>query len=83
MVNLVARLSIKICRSEFMNAAMWERRTFDNEIFGRGKVFYSNSTVITNLVQTLIPNCWFKNVFPTYSGIESPNIIFIWYLENL
>jgi hypothetical protein len=53
-----------------MNVAMWERRTFDNKIFGCGKVYYSNSIIITNFMQTLIPNFWFENVFPTDFGIE-------------
>jgi hypothetical protein len=30
----------------------------------------TNSIIITNFVQTLIPNCWFEIVFPTYFGIE-------------
>jgi hypothetical protein len=68
-VNLVVRLSIRRCPSEFMNIMVWEHHTFDNKIFGCGKVYYSNS-IITNLMQTLIPNCWFENVFPTYFGIE-------------
>jgi hypothetical protein len=49
---------------------MWEHRTFDNMGFGYGRVYYSNSIIITSFVQTLIPNCWFENVFPTYFGIE-------------
>jgi hypothetical protein len=53
-----------------MNVTMWEQRTFDNKIFGCGKVYYSNSIIITNLVQTLIPNRWSENIFPTYFGIE-------------
>jgi hypothetical protein len=40
MVKLVVRFSIRRCPSEFMNVMMWEHRTFDNEIFGRGKVYY-------------------------------------------
>jgi hypothetical protein len=49
---------------------MWEHRTFDNKIFGYGRVYYSNSIIITNFMQTLILNRWFENVFPTYFGIE-------------
>jgi hypothetical protein len=30
-----------------MNVAMWEHCTFDNLIFGGGKVYYSNPTNIT------------------------------------
>jgi hypothetical protein len=49
---------------------MREHRTFDSAIFGRGKVYYSNSIIIINLAQTLIPNCWSENVFLTDFGIE-------------
>jgi hypothetical protein len=69
-VNLVVCLSIRRRPSEFMNVMMWEHLTFDNKIFGYGKVYYSNSIIITNLVQTLIPNCWFGNVLPADFGIE-------------
>jgi hypothetical protein len=34
------------------------------------KFYYSDSIIISNFVETLIPNCWFENVFPTYIGIE-------------
>jgi hypothetical protein len=70
MVNLVVRLSISRCISEFMNVAMWKHHTFDNEIFGRRKIYYSTSITITNLVQTLIPNRWLENIFLTDFGIE-------------
>jgi hypothetical protein len=43
---------------------MWEPCTFDS------KVHYSNSIIIINFVQTLIPNCWFENVFQTYFATE-------------
>jgi hypothetical protein len=49
---------------------MREHRIFDNKIFGCGKTYYSNSIIITTFMQTLIPNCWFENVFPTYCGIK-------------
>jgi hypothetical protein len=39
------------CPSEFMNVTMWEHHTYDNKIFGCGKVYFSNSFIITNLVQ--------------------------------
>jgi hypothetical protein len=39
-------------------------------VFGRGTVYYSNSIIITNFVQILIPNRWFENVFPTYFVTE-------------
>jgi hypothetical protein len=35
-----------------------------------GKVYYSNSIIITNFVWTLIPNCRFQNIFPAYFLIK-------------
>jgi hypothetical protein len=35
-----------------------------------GKVYYSNSIIITNFVWTLIPDCRFEDIFPTYFCIE-------------
>jgi hypothetical protein len=70
MVNLVMRLSIRRRPSEFMNVKVWEHRTFDNKVFGYGKVYYCNSIIITNLVQTLIRSCWFANAFPSDFDIE-------------
>jgi hypothetical protein len=50
---------------------MWERRNFDNTIFGCGEIYYSNSIIIIiDFVQTLIPNRWFEKVFSTYFSIE-------------
>jgi hypothetical protein len=51
-----------------MKVTTWEHRTFDSQIFGCGKMYYY--IIITNFVQTLILNCWFKNVFPTYFVTE-------------
>jgi hypothetical protein len=68
MVNLVVRLTISRRPSEFINVTVWEHRTFVSKIFGCGKVYYS--ITITNFVQTIIPNCWFENFFPTDFGIE-------------
>jgi hypothetical protein len=53
-----------------MYVTMWEHCTFDNQILGCGKVYYPNSIIITNFVQTLVPNCSFETVFLTYFGIE-------------
>jgi hypothetical protein len=61
-----------------MNVTMWEHSTFDSKILGCGKVYYSNSIIITNFMQTLIPNCWFENVFPTYFGIEISSTKFLY-----
>jgi hypothetical protein len=36
-----------------MNATMWEHCTFDNQVFGCGKIYYSSSIIITNFAQTL------------------------------
>jgi hypothetical protein len=49
---------------------MWGHFIFDSQIFGCGKIYYSNSIIITNFVQILTPNCLFENVIPTYFGIE-------------
>jgi hypothetical protein len=57
-----ANLKVAVTMSEHYN--------FDNKTSGYDKIYYSNSIIITNLVQTLIPNRWFENVFPTYFGIE-------------
>jgi hypothetical protein len=53
-----------------MNVTMWEHCTYDNQIFGYGKVYYKNSVIIANSMQTRIPNCLFENFFPAYFGIE-------------
>jgi hypothetical protein len=34
----------------FMNVVMWEHCSFDNEIFRCGKIYYSNSIIITDFV---------------------------------
>jgi hypothetical protein len=70
MVNLIVGFAIWRRPSIFMNVTMWEHRTFDSDVFRCGKVYYLNSIIITNLVQTFIPNCLFKNVLPAYFGIE-------------
>jgi hypothetical protein len=53
----------------FMNVAMWEHCTFDNEIFKSGKIYCFNSIIITNFVQSFIPNCRLKIVLSAYFGI--------------
>jgi hypothetical protein len=70
-VNFVVSLSIRRCSSKFMNVTIWELCTFDSQIFGCVKFYYYNSIIITNFVQTLIPSCWFENIFPAYFEIES------------
>jgi hypothetical protein len=69
-VNFFVRLSIRRHTREFMIVTVWERR-FDFKIFGCGKVYYSNSIIMTNFVRTLIPNCWLENVFCTNFDIEN------------
>jgi hypothetical protein len=49
---------------------MWEYCTFVNQIFECGKVYYSDSIINSDFVQTLIPNRWFENILPTFFGIE-------------
>jgi hypothetical protein len=49
---------------------MWKHRTFDSQILGCGKVFYSNSIISIIFMLTPISNCWSENVLPTYFGIE-------------
>jgi hypothetical protein len=43
---------------------------FYNKVFRCGKVYYYNSIIITNLELTLIPDCWFENIFPAYFCTE-------------
>jgi hypothetical protein len=43
-----------------MNVTMMEHCTFDCEIFGCGKVYYSSSIITTNCVSIFIPNCQFE-----------------------
>jgi hypothetical protein len=47
-----------------MVIVMWKHRTSSCEIY------YCNSIVITNFVQSIIPNCLVVNVLPAYFGIE-------------
>jgi hypothetical protein len=69
-INFIFNLSVKKCPSKFINIAMWEHFNFDSDIFGCGKVDYSNSIIIANLEDTPIPNRWFKIIFPTYVRIK-------------
>jgi hypothetical protein len=70
MVNLIVGFSIWRGPSIFMDVAMGEHRTFDSEAFRCDKGYSPNSIIITNFVQTFIPNCQFKNVFSAYFGTE-------------
>jgi hypothetical protein len=61
-----------MCMVDLGNVMMREHCTFGSQIFGCGKVYYSISVIITNFVQTVILNCWFEYVFPTFFGIKEP-----------
>jgi hypothetical protein len=69
MVNLTVGLPIWRRPGIFMDFAMWEHCTFDSEIFICGNIYYSNSIIITYLVQ-LISYSRFESVFPAYFGTE-------------
>jgi hypothetical protein len=53
-----------------MDVAIWEHCTLDYEVFRCGKIYYSKSIINTNFAYTFIQNCWFKNLFYVYIGIE-------------
>jgi hypothetical protein len=65
-----------------MDITMLECCTSDSTIFDVAK-FTTLSIIITYFVQTLIPNCWFENVFLPNLALKSPNKIFIWYFGNV
>jgi hypothetical protein len=48
-----------------MSVTMWKHSAFDLKTFGCGKIYYFNSIIVTNFVETLIPN-----VFRAYFGID-------------
>jgi hypothetical protein len=50
MINLIVGFPIWRRKNIFIDVAMWEHLTFDCEIFRCGKVYYSNSIIITNFV---------------------------------
>jgi hypothetical protein len=49
MVSLVVSLSIGY-PSKVIDVTIWEHCTFDSQIFGCGKVYYSKSIIIINVV---------------------------------
>jgi hypothetical protein len=49
-IDLVVCLSIRRGPVVFMDAAMGQHGAFDNQVFRRGKVYYSNSIIITNFL---------------------------------
>jgi hypothetical protein len=55
MVSLIVGLSVRRYPSKFMNVTRWEHCTFDSQIFGCVKVYYSNCMLITNLCELLFP----------------------------
>jgi hypothetical protein len=64
-INLVMCSSLRKGPSVFMNAAMREHGTFDMKVVRCGKVYYSNSIIITNFV-TLISDFCLENIFDAY-----------------
>ena len=55
--NLMVSLYSRKSPGVFMTDSMTEQCTFDNQIFGCGKVYYSNTIITTILMKTLLPNC--------------------------
>jgi hypothetical protein len=53
-----------------MNFAMREHCTLGNQVFRLSKVYYSNSIVITNFMQTLISDTRFEDIFPAFFRID-------------
>jgi hypothetical protein len=80
MGNLINGSLIRRYPSKSMNDMMWESCTFDWETFGCEEVYHFNSIIITNFVQTFIPNCQSPNASLSTLALKSPNMILIWYL---
>jgi len=57
-------------RSVFMNAEMWEHFARNNLLFSCGKIYYSNSIIITNFIQDLIPYRGYDCIFSAYICAE-------------
>jgi hypothetical protein len=55
MVNLIVGYSIRSRQIKFMNVTTSEHCTFNFDIFRCDKIYYSNSIIIMNFVQTFIP----------------------------
>jgi hypothetical protein len=82
MVNLIVGVPIWRCPSIFMNVAMWEHCTFDNEFLGVTK--FTSLTPLTLLISCKLsfPIAGLKmSSFPTLA-LKSPNKIFMWYSRN-
>jgi hypothetical protein len=75
--------------SKFMNATIWVHCAFDSQIFGRGKVYYSDSIKFYSLLTLLIlcklsiPIVGLKITSLPTLALRSRNKIFMWYLGNL
>jgi hypothetical protein len=68
-----------------MNVMMWEHCTFDSKIFGCGKVYYSNSPIITILHKLSFPTVGLKmSSLPTLA-LKSPkkNSYGIWGIDRI
>jgi hypothetical protein len=53
MVNLIVGIPIRKRPSIFMDAAMWEHRTFDSEVFRCGALYCSLSLIILTIIKFL------------------------------
>jgi len=60
-INLIVNPPLRSGPGVFMNGLVPEPYALKSQIFLCGKVYYSNTIIITVLMQTLIPNCQFKN----------------------
>jgi len=69
-VNLVVSLTIRGGPVVFMNVPVKEHRALNHQIFRCGKVYYSNPIIVTNLMETLLPNYWLENILSTYFCIK-------------
>jgi hypothetical protein len=61
-INLNVSLPIRRGPGVIMNISVQEHRAINNEIFWCGKVYYSNTIIITILMYTFIPNCRIENI---------------------
>jgi len=82
LINLVVTLPIRRGPLVFKNVLKQELCALNNEIFWCGKVYYSNTIIITIRMWTLIPNHLKKSSLSSFA-LKSPNRIFIWYLGKL
>jgi len=65
-----------------MNAPVREHCALNNQIFRCCEVYYSNTIIITILMQILIPNCRFENSSLPIFALKPPNRILYCTYEN-